>query len=100
MTTPGTVRLPPGFVLQQLSDGTFEVVANREPLRRTMSFRVTSSEYASILPYVLTFPDSSVSTSMRTLLADPRVREVMAERVQNVTRRHIPESHVEPTPNA
>lgn len=63
----------------------WRVVTRTERLTRTISFRLTDSEYAAVIPYINTF--ASGSDAMRHLLFEvPAVREVMRGRVAAATR--------------
>lgn len=84
METP-TIKVPPGHVLEQLGDGSYQVRAVGQARTKTVSFRVTASEYEPLLPYVASFP-TGMSDAMRALVTDERVLAVMRERVAAQTR--------------
>lgn len=73
--------LAPGMSLVVHPDGRQEVVQSSEPLSKTVSFRVSTSEYVAMLPFFEAFPDARQTTAIRWLLAHPEVRLVMAQRV-------------------
>lgn len=85
-----TIKVPPGHTLVENGDGSYEVVRNDERRDKTCSFRLTATEFGPLLPYFSTFPNSSMSAGMRELLTDPRVLEVMAERVARTTKPRKP----------
>lgn len=79
----GTLRVPPGFKVVEAPDGTVEVVKGDERLSRTVSFRLTPSEYVELMPFIDTFTNGSVTEAFRWLMADPAVKSAMTRRVQS-----------------
>jgi len=75
-----TIKLPPGMTLRETPTG-YEVVASREPMTKTVAFRLSTSEYTRVMVLVECFPDKSWGAAMRWLLDDDRVKAVMAERI-------------------
>lgn len=84
-----TIKLPPGMTLRETPTG-YEVVASREPMTKTVAFRLSTSEYTRVMALVECFPDKSWGAAMRWLLDDDRVKAVMAERIVLASRyRHL-----------
>jgi len=79
------IKLPPGMSLRETENG-FEVYVNKEPLTKTVAFRLTASDYVAAMSLVECFPDKSWGAAMRWLLQDATVRAVINERIINVTR--------------
>lgn len=75
------IKIPPGHVLIEQPDGSFEVIASGEKLTKTIGVRVTPSEFVDLMPFMETFPNASMALGMRWLLAHPTVMAAMAERV-------------------
>lgn len=91
-----TIKLPPGMTLRETSTG-YEVVASREPMTKTVAFRLSTSEYARVMSLVECFPDKSWGAAMRWLLDDDRVKAVMADRILSASRyRHLEHRSDEP----
>lgn len=85
MTTP-TVKLPPGFRLEEDADGNMVVVPTNEPMSKTVAFRLPASTYAEMIAYVEATPEKTWGSAMRQLLHDDRVRAVIAEYITMATR--------------
>lgn len=76
----------------------WRVVTRVERLTNTISFRLTASEYAAVIPFINTF--ASGSDAMRHLLFENlKVREVLRERVAAATR-IVGEADPSPPPSA
>lgn len=86
MTTIPNVRVPAGMRVEEDGEGGFVVVPSNEPMQHTIALRVPGSTYASLLPFVDTFPEHTLSVALRWLLDHPTVRDVMADRVRRGVR--------------
>ena len=75
-----TIKLPPGMSLRETATG-YEVIASKEPMTKTVAFRLTTSEYSRIMALVECFPDKSWGAAMRWLLDDDTVKTVINERI-------------------
>ncbi len=75
------VVVPPGFIVQEASDGTLHVVRSDERLTETLTVRIAPSERAALEAFFDTFPGGSVTAALRWLLADAGVQATMARRV-------------------
>lgn len=80
MTTPN-VSLPPGFNMVETSPGVWQVIPTGERLTKTVAFRLTPSEYLSMLPFFEVFPDGQQSLALRWLMTQPEVQELISARV-------------------
>jgi len=80
-----SIKLPAGMTLRETPTG-YEVVASREPMTKTVAFRLSTSEYSRIMALVECFPDKSWGAAMRWLLDDDRVKAIMAERISHASR--------------
>ena len=49
------------------------------------TFRLSTAKLRSMRPFFESFPDKRATTAMRWLIDDPRVIEIMHERVANMT---------------
>jgi hypothetical protein len=61
--------------------GEWVVITNKEPMSKTVAFRLPASTYSEMLALVEAFPDRSWGSAMRWLLGDDRVLEVIRGRV-------------------
>lgn len=84
MDTP-KIKVPPGHVVEDLGDGNYQVRPLGQARTKTVSFRLTASEYEPLLAFIETHP-TGVSDAMRSLVTDERVLAVMRERVAAQTR--------------
>lgn len=88
MNEPSAQIIPPHGYRAVTSDGgvtTFEPTG--ELLDKTIGWRVTASEYASLLTFVEAFPQRTWSAAMRWLIDQPAVRQEMSQRVAASARR-------------
>lgn len=85
MSNIPSIKLPAGMTLRETPTG-YEVIASREPMTKTVAFRLSTSEYSRIMALVECFPDKSWGAAMRWLLEDDRVKTVMAERIAQASR--------------
>ena len=67
--------------------GGYEVVASKEPMTKTVAFRLPPSEYGTMMTLVETFPERSWGAALRWLISDDQVRSVIAQRITLATRR-------------
>jgi hypothetical protein len=81
------IKVPIGMSLVQMSDGSYEVVANHEPMSKTVAFRLPASTYNDVLAFVESFPDKGWGSAMRWLLSEPDVRAKIATKIAESTRR-------------
>lgn len=79
------IKLPPGTILEDDGEGGWRVVKTGEPMTNTIAFRLPSSTYATLLPFVDSFPERTLSAALRWLLDDGTVREVMAARIRRTS---------------
>lgn len=79
--------LPPGFGLEQDGDVTRVVKHPDELLTHSLSVRLTARGYANVKPFLQSFGDRRTSDALRWLLEQPKVVEVMRERIDATTRR-------------
>jgi hypothetical protein len=73
------------MMLVEGPDGDFEIVKADRALDRTIGFKVTSEEYAAMLPFVESFHECTMSAAMRWLIEQPEVRDVMRHRIDQMT---------------
>jgi hypothetical protein len=56
-------------------------------MSKTVAFRLPASDYTRMMTFIESFPEKTWAVGIRWLLADERVRQVMADRVAERTRR-------------
>lgn len=86
MTSAPDIKIPPGMALVQTERG-WEVIPNREPMSKTVAFRLPASTYNEVLGLVECFPDKGWGSAMRWLLDDDRVKAVISEHIGAATKR-------------
>ena len=84
-STKPTIKVPAGMSLIQTDDG-WEIVANREPMSKTVAFRLPTSTYGQMMGLVECFPDKGWGSAMRWLLDDDTVRAVIAKKIAASTK--------------
>ena len=80
---PNIVLLPGQELIQD--GGSWRVVERVERQTRTVSFRVTDSEYAAIIPFIDTFENAS-QAFRHLLFGEAAVRDLMRARVAGASR--------------
>lgn len=84
-TPPPSIKIPTGMSLVETDTG-WEIVANREPMSKTVAFRLPTSTYGQMMALVQCFPDKGWGSAMRWLLDDDTVRAVIAKKIAASTK--------------
>lgn len=83
MSDAPTIKLPPGMLLREDGAGGYEVVNSKEPMSKTVAFRMTPSNYTIMLNLMETFPERSWGAAFRWLLNHDTVTDVIANRISS-----------------
>jgi hypothetical protein len=85
MSMPPKIEVPAGHLLVETEDG-YRVVKSEVLLSKTIAFRLPAAEYASLLPFLESFPQRQWGVAMRWLFEQPEVKDAMQARMKAATR--------------
>lgn len=74
------------MMLVEDGDGGYEIIKSTETYDKVIAFKTTDEVYASLIPFIESFPQQTISVAMRWLIENDDVREVMRKRVEQMTK--------------
>ncbi len=74
------------MMLVEDGSGGYEIIKSTEVYDKVISFKTTEEVYASLIPFIESFPQQTMSIAMRWLIENDDVRAVMQRRVDQMTK--------------